>query len=313
MTRLLDRLFRKPRPVSWTLTEDDLPWFDRADADQRIEERVSKEKLSDADAEKLRSWLVFGSFTAEGLIDPALADGVTADLARVWETGDPMPGLRILGTGLHPSDPGSILHRRLMDLSPEKREEIRTRANWRIHNFHEHSEHARALREHPEIARLATLVLGCPAPPGPVINFMFGSRQGLHQDMAVFCVHPGSHLVGVWIALEDVAPDSGPLVYYPGSHREPMFHAFDNYPQTSLKTCDPETSAEYDRHLAELARKYERREFLARKGDAFFWHGMLLHGGSAVTNPAATRRSMVIHFIPEGMDVEHRLVGPFNW
>lgn len=313
MTRILDRLFRKPRPVTWTLTEDDLPWFDRADAESRLADRIAGEGIPGPDAEKLRSWLGSGGFVAEGLIDPSLADAVTADLARVWESGRPRPGLRILGTGLHPSDPGSIRHRRLMDLSPEKREEIRTRANWRIHNFHEHSENARAVREHPGIARLAALTLGRSAPPGPVINFMFGSRQGLHQDMAVFCVHPGNHLVGVWIALEDIAPDSGPLVYYPGSHREPMYHGFDNYPQTSLKTCSPGMTAAYDRHLAGLAEKYERREFLGRKGDAFFWHGMLLHGGSEVRNPAATRRSMVIHFIPEGMDVERRLVGPFNW
>lgn len=30
-------------------------------------------------------------------------------------------------------------------------------------------------------------------------------------------------MCGVWVALEDVGPDQGPLVYYPGSHRWPIY------------------------------------------------------------------------------------------
>ncbi len=37
--------------------------------------------------------------------------------------------------------------------------------------------------------------------------------------MAVFYVHPANHLVGVWIALEDISADAGPLIFYPKSHK----------------------------------------------------------------------------------------------
>jgi ectoine hydroxylase-related dioxygenase (phytanoyl-CoA dioxygenase family) len=35
-------------------------------------------------------------------------------------------------------------------------------------------------------------------------------------------------MIGVWIACEDIKEDSGPLVYCPRSHREPLFPEFDN-------------------------------------------------------------------------------------
>jgi len=30
-------------------------------------------------------------------------------------------------------------------------------------------------------------------------------------------------MCGVWLALEDIDADNGPLIYYPGSHRGPHF------------------------------------------------------------------------------------------
>jgi ectoine hydroxylase-related dioxygenase (phytanoyl-CoA dioxygenase family) len=53
--------------------------------------------------------------------------------------------------------------------------------------------------------------------------------------------------------------------------------------------------------------------FLAKKGDVFLWHGMTLHGGSEIENPQLTRKSFVIHYMPRGMNVFGRIVGPFNW
>jgi ectoine hydroxylase-related dioxygenase (phytanoyl-CoA dioxygenase family) len=32
---------------------------------------------------------------------------------------------------------------------------------------------------------------------------------------------PAGFMCGLWIALEDVRPEAGPLIYYPGSHRSP--------------------------------------------------------------------------------------------
>ena len=72
---------------------------------------------------------------------------------------------------------------------------------------------------------------------------MTGSEQALHQDMAVFHIWPCNFLIGAWIACEDVAEGSGPLVLYPGSHRAPFFPGFTQYPQTNLRTAYRETFA----------------------------------------------------------------------
>jgi ectoine hydroxylase-related dioxygenase (phytanoyl-CoA dioxygenase family) len=102
-------------------------------------------------------------------------------------------------------------------------------------------------------------------------------------------------------------------MYYPRSHREPLFEAFTNYPQTNLRTAPPDVVQRYNEYAVNLARQYQRHLFVAKKGDVLFWHGMLLHGGSEVKNPKLTRRSFVIHYIARGMDAGNQVVGPFNW
>ena len=48
-----------------------------------------------------------------------------------------------------------------------------------------------------------------------------GSQQGLHSDSIHMTTYPLGYLTAAWIAFEDIDPDCGPLVYYPGSHRLP--------------------------------------------------------------------------------------------
>ena len=74
---------------------------------------------------------------------------------------------------------------------------------------------------------------------------MTGSEQALHQDMAVFHIYPHDYLIGAWIACEDIVRESGPLVFYPGSHRTPLFPGFTDYPQTNLRTAGPDLARRY--------------------------------------------------------------------
>ena len=36
--------------------------------------------------------------------------------------------------------------------------------------------------------------------------------------------------------------------------------------------------------------------FTCRRGDAFIWHGGLVHGGTPIDDAAKTRRSFVVHY-----------------
>jgi hypothetical protein len=60
-----------------------------------------------------------------------------------------------------------------------------------------------------------------PAVPVQTLNFQRGSEQGAHSDAMHFHSAPAGFMCGLWIALEDVRPEAGPLIYYPGSHRSP--------------------------------------------------------------------------------------------
>jgi phytanoyl-CoA hydroxylase len=139
-------------------------------------------------------------------------------------------------------EPRKLSHAELLALGTEEREWGGDNSRWRIRGFNNFSEGARRVFENAELNRLCSLVFNCPARPGYTINFMYGSEQELHQDTAVFNIMPPNYLIGVWVACEDVAEDSGPLVLYAGSHREPLFAGFDNYPQTNLRTASPQES-----------------------------------------------------------------------
>ena len=55
------------------------------------------------------------------------------------------------------------------------------------------------------------------------INFLQGSEQASHSDSIHMTTYPLGGLLGVWIALEDIAEDNGPVHYYPGSHKLPYY------------------------------------------------------------------------------------------
>jgi hypothetical protein len=40
---------------------------------------------------------------------------------------------------------------------------------------------------------------------------------------------------------------------------------------------------------------------------------MLVHGGAPVEDPASSRKSFVIHYMPQGVNKGAEVEGPFNW
>jgi len=155
----------------------------------------------------------------------------------------------------------------------------------------------KAIAANQAVIALLTKLYGRQAFPFQTLNFPVGTQQDAHSDIVHFSCLPEKFMCGVWLAMEDIHPDAGPLFYYPGSHRWPvMSNALigrRGY-ETSLNSAqDP--FADAWRALC-TAQNAQPRTFLARKGQALIWCANLLHGGSAQTDPRLTRWSQVTHY-----------------
>jgi phytanoyl-CoA hydroxylase len=299
---------------SWQRRENRRPWFDGPDARAEVPERARRAAADGLSEALLEKWVRDGYVVVDDVVDLADVDAMVADLDALWDARVPVADLVLLDLReTLDAPPRNLTHAELLALDPATRRRMREASDWRIHGFHYVNAAARRLYTDHRLRDLVSRLFDRRARPIANINFMVGSQQSLHQDMAVFHIFPHDWLIGAWIACEDVAEGSGPLVLHAGSHQAPFFPEFTDYPQTNLRTADPETAARYHAWVDGLAARYERREFHARKGQVLLWHGMLIHCGAPVTRRGSSRKSMVIHYSLRGADRGREVHGPFNW
>jgi phytanoyl-CoA hydroxylase len=297
---------------SWHRTTNTLPWFDQADALDRA--RARGRHASSEESAFLEKWVRDGYAIVDDCVENRDVDEMLCSLDSLWDATEPIPDLEILGLRKDPADePRTLSHAELLSLDHATRDRIRQHSDWRIHGFHYLNSAAHRVFASRKLRRYASLLFGKKARPFAVINFPAGSQQALHQDMAVFHIYPHNYLLGAWIACEDISADAGPLVFYPGSHRVPLFTGFTDYPQTNLRTATGELAHRYQEYVDTLATQFPRHEFLPRKGQILLWHGMLIHGGTRIARAGSTRRSMVIHYTVPGADRGREVHGPFRW
>ncbi|MBI3295339.1 MAG: phytanoyl-CoA dioxygenase family protein [Deltaproteobacteria bacterium] len=125
------------------------------------------------------------------------------------------------------------------------------------------------------------------------LTFKFGSGQAPHQDICVVVSEKPAFLAGCWLALEDVHPDAGPLAYYPGSHKIPLF----DFGRGPFIPSGYPHQEEYVTYLKEEASKRSGPlNALLKKGDALIWHAALVHTGLPILDRRRTRYSLVTHY-----------------
>jgi hypothetical protein len=166
----------------------------------------------------------------------------------------------------------------------------------RLQDAWRRSPSVRALALQPRLHALLAAAYGRRSFPFQTLNFRVGSQQELHSDVIHFSSQPARFMCGVWIALEDVEPGSGPLVYHPGSHRLADFtmrHAGVDLAVPSVADYQRTWAPRFAEHIA--ASGLGAKELLIPKGHAFVWAANLAHGGSPIERPASTRRSLVVH------------------
>jgi ectoine hydroxylase-related dioxygenase (phytanoyl-CoA dioxygenase family) len=130
------------------------------------------------------------------------------------------------------------------------------------------------------------------------LTFENGSSQSAHIDSWFFYTKPEKDMIGIWIALEDVEDDAGPLFYYEDSHlletKNPSDFNFTGSDNTGNKlVCN----------LQKKIKNLNKINVNVKKGDIFIWDYNLVHGGSKILNLEKTRNSIVFHLIDEDAEL----------
>lgn len=146
------------------------------------------------------------------------------------------------------------------------------------------------LAVHQPILDILSKLYGRRALPFQTLNFEMGTQQKPHSDTFHFNSTPERFMCGVWVALEDISPDAGPLIYYPGSHKLPI-----------LKRTDLDGAQQYGDYEKQIQRLIAEHGLqpeygLLKRGQALIWSANLIHGGSARKKAELTRRSQVTHY-----------------
>ena len=161
----------------------------------------------------------------------------------------------------------------------------------------------RQLACHPRILEMLNLLYGRRPIPFQTLNFLHGTEQPAHSDAIHFSCIPSGFMCGVWVALEDATLENGTLAYYPGSQKLPEVQL----PQLGIwgqagYTAHGGDYGTYENYVRAVihAHGLEEKRLEVPKGSALIWSSNLLHGGTAITRPGATRMSQVTHYYFEG-------------
>lgn len=254
-------------------------WIDRDDWRQRL----SALALPDARRQEVEFFVEHGYLILEGAVEPARIDAFQREVERSFREGNDRLLFQRHGSGLtEPLDrPVDRLGTRIVDSFVALPEALDLFAAPRLLDF-------------------LALVLGEDPLLFQSLSFDQGSQQGLHQDTAYVVVDRPLELAACWIALEDVQPGSGELMYVPGSHRLPEFDFGGGTKHWSPDRDGRDPHERWSAQLREAAKAQGGAQlFRPKKGDVLVWHADLAHGGSPVSVPTLTRQSLVGHFCPQ--------------
>jgi hypothetical protein len=261
------------------------PWLDCDDAEAEIARRIGSGAISKTEAERCRYWADNGYVILPGLFDDATLDAVW----DAYELAIAAGKIALPDEPVGPVDPHPGRY-----LNPHKK----------------CGAFCRILKHAGLLSAIRLLMEREPRPLQTIASHK-GSQQGLHSDSIHMTTYPLGYLTAAWIAFEDIHPDSGPLVFYPGSHRLPYVFSKDmGISEEDFKRDGyAPYHAKYEPYIRKLVdeRGIEPHYFHAKKGDVLIWHANLVHGGSQRRDLVYTRKAVVCHFFVKGAFVYHDL------
>jgi ectoine hydroxylase-related dioxygenase (phytanoyl-CoA dioxygenase family) len=122
-----------------------------------------------------------------------------------------------------------------------------------------------------------------------------GKATPWHQDGDYYPIRP-LETISIWIALDDVTPENGPMRFIPGSHkaRKIFSHHWEENKNLSInKVCDSE---HYDESIA--------HDLLLKAGEVSFHDVYMIHGSKA-NNTDQRRTAFVVRIMPGHCHYDH--------
>ena len=235
-----------------------------------------------------------------------------------------------------PEIPSSIIDGIISDLDGKYVDPLRTidgvtYSAGRIQDAWKASSHVKAAALAPKVLAILEQLYRRKPLPFQTLNFSRGTEQAAHSDTIHFNSVPATYMCGVWLALEDMDMDVGPLVYYSGSHKLPevtlddlgvriQFMVTPYYdwmirlkrrlkpepgplpPTPSENIHESVYSKYYEPFIADLVATSGMKPSYGtiKKGQALLWAANLLHGGASRRDESRTRYSQVMHYFFEG-------------
>lgn len=161
----------------------------------------------------------------------------------------------------------------------------------------------RDLALYPPLMKHMEQLIGEPMMLHLCLTGWVSTERAWHQDDYLNPPHVNSWYAAVWMALDDIHPDSGPFEYVPGSQAWPLMRGSKvrerltpeqsskpNWPVEAETFTTPAIDAEILRRGATI------EKFIAKRGDVLIWHGRLMHRGSMARVPGMLRPSLITHY-----------------
>ena len=234
--------------------------------------------------EDIFRWDRDGFLVLPGLISANRCDALSTRMDALWSNRHMAPPVTI-DVSLHDERSTRI---RFKDVGEESR-----RTPYKLNDLFLFDKYVQDLALDETLCSVLRWILDADPACSSSLNFERGSTQTFHQDTLYMPGKTPGGMTAVWFALEDVQLSAGPLSYYPGSHKIPIFH----FSNGKVNQIDNEFESYHHYMFSQVEKRDLRAEhFLPRKGDVLIWHERLFHSGSQITDMSATRRSLVTHY-----------------
>ncbi|MCH6258265.1 phytanoyl-CoA dioxygenase family protein [Puniceicoccaceae bacterium K14] len=241
-----------------------------------------------------------GYLTLKNVFDETALQKLEAEIDSIWENRKSTESPYILDFCEGPYNDQRM---KLSDAPDDARQ-----YSHKLNDYFLESEQCRNICLYPPLADALEKLLGEAPAIINSLNFKKGSQQDDHFDTYFMPPPTPGRMVVTSICLEDIKPDSGPVRYFPKSHLiEPCRLAHGGIHVTNPE--EREQVREYiDQKLEEAGIGSEI--YLGKRGDVLVWHGQLYHGGTPITNPNSTRKTLVTHYwgasdVPEAQRINH--------